>query len=127
MTQWVVYIANRLWLIITIYVISLMLSAFTFSILETKTFWDGLWLSIVTSLSIGFGDIVPVTATGRLACAIFAHFWIFAIIPLVASNIIIRVIEDKHRFTDAEQLLLFERIEKIEQLMKDIAKKNNNE
>jgi voltage-gated potassium channel len=66
---------------------------------------------------------VPVTSSGRIGAAIFAHFWIFAILPLIASDIIMRVIEDKHRFTDQEQLILFERVERMKKLLESINKK----
>lgn len=125
MTKCIVFVANRLWLIIAIYLISLTLSSFLFAYTEGKSVGNGLWWSISTSLSIGYGDQVPVTSSGRIAAAIFAHFWIFAILPLIASNIIIRVIEDKHRFTDDEQLVLFDRIERIEKLLAVAVESNN--
>jgi voltage-gated potassium channel len=120
MTKYLVFIANRLWLIISLYITSLALASLFFSLLEAKSLGDGLWLSIVTSLSIGYGDIVPSTTGGRIVCALFAHFWIFAIIPLVAANIIMRVIEDKHRFTDHEQIVLFGRMERIEKFIESL-------
>jgi voltage-gated potassium channel len=36
---------------------------------EFASFGDALWWSIVTLTTVGYGDIVPVTATGRLAAA----------------------------------------------------------
>lgn len=123
MTKYIVFIANRLWLITVIYLISLTLSSLLFAIAEGKSVGDGLWWSISTSLSIGYGDQVPVTSTGKIGAAFFAHFWIFAILPLIATNLIMRVIEDKHRFSDAEQLILFERMERIEKLLEDMYSK----
>lgn len=117
MTKLVVYIANRLWLISLIYLTSLTVASLIFAATEGKSFGDALWWSISTSLSIGYGDVVPHTLFGRITGAIFAHFWIFTIIPLIAANIIMRVIEDKHRFTDDEQFLLFARTERIEKLL----------
>lgn len=120
MTKLIVYIANRLWLISLIYLTSLTLASLIFSAAEGKSFGDSLWWSISTSLSIGYGDVVPRTLFGRFFGAIFAHFWIFTIIPLIAANIIMRVIEDKHRFTDDEQSILFERAERIETALERI-------
>lgn len=123
MTKFIVYIANRLWLIVFIYLASLVLASWIFSILEGKSFADSLWWSISTSLSIGYGDVVPHSLFGRLVAAIFAHFWIFTIIPLIAANIIMRVIEDKHRFTDEEQAHLFARAERIESALESMIEK----
>jgi hypothetical protein len=50
---------------------------------------------------------------GRAVCALFDRFWIFAIIPLVAANNVIGVIEDNHRFTESELLPLFTRADRI--------------
>jgi voltage-gated potassium channel len=113
-TKLIVYITNRLWLISIIYLASLTIASLIFSIVEAKSFGDSLWWSISTSLSIGYGDVVPRATIGRISGAVFAHFWIFTIIPLIAANIIMRVIEDKHRFTDDEQSVLFGRIERME-------------
>lgn len=117
MTKLIVYVANRLWLITLIYLASLTLASSIFTLAEGKSFGDSLWWSVSTSLSIGYGDVVPHSTAGRFSAAIFAHFWIFAIIPLIAANIIMRVIEDKHMFSDTEQSALFERTERIEKLL----------
>lgn len=37
---------------------------------DVKSYWDSLWLAIVTLTTIGYGDITPKTAAGRLIATI---------------------------------------------------------
>jgi len=98
-----VYIANRMWLILSIYVVSLLISATLFSFFEDKSFLDGLWWSAITALTVGYGDLSPATLSGRITGIFFGHFWIFGVIPMIICNIVSKIIEDKDKFTDAEQ------------------------
>lgn len=111
------FIANRLWLIILLYVASLLIGAYGFSVLEQRTFAEGVWWAVVTSLTIGYGDITPVTDAGRVLGVFFGHFWIFMVIPMIVANIIMHLVEDKHAFTDDEQRELLKRLQRIEQLL----------
>jgi voltage-gated potassium channel len=103
LSKMLVFISNRMWLILSIYVISILVAADLFSILENKSFFEGLWWASVTALTIGYGDLSPVTEAGRALGIFFGHFWIFGVIPMIICNIISKVIEDKEKFTHAEQ------------------------
>jgi voltage-gated potassium channel len=112
----VVYVANRMHLILLIYLVSLLLSASLFSAFEAKSFWDGLWWSVVTALTIGYGDLAPASVPGRITGMVFGHFWIFGVIPMIIGNLISKMMEDRDRFTHAEQ-------EWQERVLRDIAAK----
>lgn len=114
MKKILIYIANRLWLILGLYTLSLLAGATVFSVIEQKSFADGLWWATVTSLTIGYGDLTPVTPAGRIAGILFGHFWIFVVIPMIVANIIMHLVEDKHLFTDEEQRELMSRLRRIE-------------
>jgi len=114
MKKLLIYIANRLWLIIALYAISLIFGAVSFAILEQKSLADGLWWATVTSLTIGYGDLTPVTPAGRIVGILFGHFWIFIVIPMIVANIIMHLVEDKHLFSDEEQRELMQRLKRIE-------------
>lgn len=99
----VAYIVNRVWLILVIYLVSLLMSSLLFSYFETKPLVDGLWWSCVTSLTIGYGDIFPVTTGGKVTGALFGHFWIFGIIPMIVANIVSNLLENRDLFSNEEQ------------------------
>lgn len=103
MRKLLLYVANRIQVILILYVLSILGAAFLFSHLESKTFVDGLWWACVTSLTIGYGDLSPMTLEGRLMAIIFAHFWIFCIIPMIIASIITNILVDKSAFTHDEQ------------------------
>src|SRR5688572_12651739 len=113
------YVANRMRLILAIYIASLIAAAATFAVLEDKSFGDGLWWATVTAMTIGYGDLTPVTTAGRIAGVIFGHFWIFVIIPMIIANIIMHVIEDKNLFSDEEQREMMRRLDNVEALLRD--------
>jgi voltage-gated potassium channel Kch len=117
MKKLLIYVANRIWLIMAIYVVSLLAGAASFALLEAKSLADGLWWATVTALTIGYGDLTPVTPAGRLAGILFGHFWIFVIIPMIIANIILHLIEDKNLFTDEEQRELMARVRHVEDLL----------
>jgi hypothetical protein len=112
-----IYIANRIWLILSIYAVSLVLGAASFALLESKPFTDGLWWAVVTALTVGYGDLSPVTPAGRVAGIVFGHFWIFFVIPMIIANIIMHLVEDKHLFSDEEQRELMLRLRRVETLL----------
>jgi hypothetical protein len=114
MKKILIYIANRLWLILGLYAVSLIFGAVSFAVLEQKSLADGLWWATVTSLTIGYGDLTPVTPAGRIVGILFGHFWIFIVIPMIVANIIMHLVEDKHLFTDEEQRELMQRLKRIE-------------
>ncbi len=101
----------------TSYVVSLFISTVVFSVLENQTVLNSLYWSVITSLTIGYGDFSPSTPIGKLFTIFMAHFWIFFIIPSVISHILANLIEDRNAFTHEEQ-------EEIKQTLKHLKEKN---
>lgn len=124
MKKTLMYVANRIWLILGIYLFSLLLGALTFSWAESKSFADGMWWATVTALTIGYGDLTPLTTTGRITGILFGHFWIFMVIPMIIANIILHLVEDSNAFTDAEQRELMDRIKHVESMLEASTRKD---
>lgn len=103
MKKLIIYIANNFYVIVLIYIISVIISSLLFWIFENISFVDSIWWTFVTSLAIGYWDFVPLTPQGRIVWVIFWHFWLFFITPMIISNIVAVLLKDKNRFTDSEQ------------------------
>ena len=77
-------------------------AGFTFSLIEGKSVLDGQWWAVVTGFTVGYGDLYPETAAGRLAGIVYiplmALLWAFLVAHIIAA-----VIENKHLFSHDEQ------------------------
>ena len=83
--------------------VGLVLVAATFSIAEDKTFGDSLWWAVVTAMTVGYGDIVPVTVAGRVIGGMLMHVIPLFIIPLVIVQLLKSFVRDEHEFSHREQ------------------------
>ena len=63
---------------------------------ERLSFGQALYLTFITAFTIGYGDIVPVTAVGRIACVVIGLLGLilFGMIVAIANNALLRAIED---------------------------------
>jgi voltage-gated potassium channel len=86
-----------------LYVLCLLLAATIFAIAEGRSFDDSLWWSVVTAMTVGYGDYVPVTVAGRLAAVALMHLVPLFIIPLIIVRLLKTFVRDEHAFTHAEQ------------------------
>lgn len=109
---------NSIQMIARLYLASILLAAVLFSVVESKSLVDSIWWCFVTSLTIGYGDIAPVTIAGRIIGVVFGHFWVFCIIPMIVANILMKAIKDENEFSHSEQEQLKSDVAQILKLLK---------
>ena len=88
-----------------------LLGGLLFAHFEGRPYGDSLLWAFVTALSVGYGDMYPVTLGGRMVGLALMHSVIFVIALLIIARLLTTIFVDANRFTNEEQ----------EQIKKDIA------
>ena len=104
--------------LLALYLIVVLAGAGVFCIAEEKSFWDSLWWAVVTALTVGYGDFVPVTVAGRIAGMVMMHVIPLFIIPLIVVRLLGTFVRDQNQFTHGEQERILADLAKIKQALK---------
>lgn len=87
----------------TYYSVIILGSGIAFSFFEHKKVIDGIWWAFVTAMTVGYGDIYPITIGGRIIAVALMHIVPLVIVPMVIVRMMDRLIEDKNQFSHDEQ------------------------
>ncbi len=104
--------------LIVIYVFIIATAAGFFSYFEDRSWWDSVYFSVVTALTIGYGDICPITTGGRIVAGALMHALPLFIIPLITARLSSKLIVNSDVFDHNEQ-------ENIKQSLANIEKHLN--
>lgn len=85
------------------YVSILLIAAIIFDIAEGKDFWSSAWWAIVTATTVGYGDLSPATAAGRVVAIMLMHLTTLCVLPLLTAEIAAKLIVNNDAFTHDEQ------------------------
>ena len=88
-----------------------------FNVVEAGSsgFWDGLWWAIVTTTTVGYGDIAPATPMGRILGVVLMLTGI-GFVAAIGASIAAYFIENDDN-EDLKQIV--DRLERIEGLLQD--------
>lgn len=96
-------IANQKRHLVGTYVLTILVGAFGFMLLESRSLVESLYWAVVAGTSTGFGDIAPKTEAGMMFTTAYLLWTIPVLLSLVTAFILDRLRHDPHAFTHEEQ------------------------
>lgn len=103
--------------LLILYLVVVLAGAGVFCVAEQKPFWDWLWWSVVTALTVGYGDFAPVTVVGRIAGMAVMHVVPLFILPLIIVRLLGTFVRDQNQFTHVEQERILSDLAKIKKAL----------
>ncbi len=67
-------IMRKFAIVLILFIVIIFGGTFGYMLLENTTFWDGMYLTIITIATVGYGDMVPIHPAGK----VFTIFLVFA-------------------------------------------------
>lgn len=98
-----VKLANSVFLLFVSWAALLLTAAMLYSVVEDATVLDGLYWSIVTATTLGYGDFSPHSTSGKVLTAALISVTVFFLIPTITANLAAKLIVNRDAFTHEEQ------------------------
>lgn len=101
---------NSFGMVLVVAVVFVFISGATFALIEGKDFATGLWYSLVTVTTVGYGDVTPVTEEGR----VFGAFLIIlgvVLFSLVTANISAFLVGAEQKKMERQMMRLLQKTE----------------
>lgn len=106
--------------LIIYFVLLIVVSASLFAFFESKNFFDAVWWAVVIAMSVGYGDMYPVTWGGRIVGMLLMCTSLLAMIPLIITRLVEKMLDDRDKFTHEEQQKLISDVVYIKNKLKQV-------
>ena len=113
-----VKVANSPRLLVITSLALLFLASISYSIFEKKNVIDSLWWALITSTTVGYGDMYPVSLGGRITAIALLLIMILFLVPMITASFASKLIVNRDAFTHDEQeemKILLKKIVEIEE------------
>lgn len=113
-----VKVANSPRLLVISSLALLFLASISYSIFEKKNVIDSLWWALITSTTVGYGDMYPVSLGGRITAITLLLIMILFLVPMITASFASKLIVNRDAFTHDEQeemKILLKKIVEIEE------------
>jgi voltage-gated potassium channel len=90
------------WLFVT-FVVTLTTSSIVYAIVESATFLNAMYWSVVTATTLGYGDFSPHSTAGKVLTSLLICATVFLFIPMITANLASKLIVNRDAFTHEEQ------------------------
>jgi len=112
--------------VLALFVLLVVFAGALMSVAEPQTvhgnMWDGIWWAVVTATTVGYGDISPVSAVGRLIAVALMLFGIGLTATLAASVAAFFVSGDQ----GADMRDVVSRLDRVERLLEEVKAKTSD-
>lgn len=83
---------------------------------DRKGLGEAMWWAVVTASTVGYGDMYPETAGGRIVAAILISVMVLLVIPLITAHFASKLIVDHDAFRHDEQEEIKENLRRVRAL-----------
>jgi voltage-gated potassium channel len=107
--------------LLAIYVALVLLGALAYAHLEQASYLNAIWWACVTALTVGYGDLYPATAAGKVVAVLLMHASVLFILPLLIGNVCAVCVKNRNEFTHDEQEEIKALLRQLEHRLNDVA------
>lgn len=113
MVDRVIKATNTIKELLLIYLLVLLAATLAYSFFEHKPLLDSFWWAAVTGMTVGYGDMYPLTWGGRITGLVLMHTTVLFVLPLLIARMATTLIKNDDAFTHDEQEKMKESVEAI--------------
>lgn len=99
-------VANSTRGVVLLFVGTILVWSVGWMLVEGSSFADGIYWTITTMTTVGYGDMSPDSAWGKVATSVLMLWSVFGLVPILVGNLVTKVIHNPHEWTHDEQELI---------------------